>query len=214
MHPISDGPVCWIGVEFSLAAAGRSRMQLPQKFLDELVEQVLAISRGGGRVSDSEAHKLVGRAARVAFVVPSAAPFSAALRAALADARSTASSRRRPGQRASHAAVRFATAAAWFVALLRGEPLDGRADLPLERIVEPGGRPQLTPGACEALVFDASPWGGGLVHFSGRRPVACQILRWTPELCQHFGGAQRREQVSGFLRGFDGAYRHRHVLRP
>ena len=187
LHDVAAGPVRWIGVEFSLTAAGLGRMQLPEDFLEELAQQVIEIVSKGGQIPDSEANKLVGRAARVAFVVPAAAPFAAALRAALTDARATATDRRRLPHRSHHPATRFSTAAAWFVALLRGLPMDGRAELPLERVISPSSFPKITPGACEALVFDASPWGGGIVHFSGKVPVACQVLRWTPDLCRDFG---------------------------
>ena len=200
LHPVLADPVRWIGVEFSLTSSGRGRMQLPADFLKELMDQVIEVARIGGRISDADANKLVGRAARVSFVVPASAPFSAALRAALTDARATASDRRRAHQRSSHAAARFATAASWFVALLGGCPLAEGVELPLQRVIEPGGRLELTPGACEALVFDASPWGGGIVHFSGKQPVACQILHWTPELCRAFGV---RSGESKFLAFFE-----------
>ena len=189
LHAIAAGPVRWIGVDFSLVAGDVACLRLPPAFLDELAGQVEEIARAGGRVSDAEANKLVGRSARVAFVAPAAAPFAAALRTALADARDTACSRQRLRQRSSHAAVRFSTAASWFLALLRGLPIDGRADLPLERLIPPGGRPIMEPGFCDALVFDASPWGGGVVHFSGKRPVACQVLHWTEDLCAGLGVA-------------------------
>ena len=84
----SQGPCRWIGVDFDVTAAG-ARMQLPAEFLADLAAQVEALSRTSGRISDSEVHQLCGRAARVAYVVPAATPFAAALRAALADSRET-----------------------------------------------------------------------------------------------------------------------------
>ena len=200
LHDGSAGPVRWIGVEFDVSPAGCARLRLPPEFLEELAEQVTAIARAGGRVSDGELHKMIGRAARVSFVVPAAAPFAAALRAALVDARATAGSHRRAAQRSSHAATRFATAASWFVALLRGRPLDGRTDLPLEMLIRPGGLPQLVAGSCDALVFDASVWGGGAVRFAGRQPVACLVMEWTPSLCE---GLKVRSGESKFLPFFE-----------
>ena len=135
-------------------------------------------------MSDAEANRLIGRAARVAYVAPASAPFAAALRAALTDARVTAGLHRRAAQRGTHSAVRFSTAAAWFLALLKGRPIDDRAELPLEMIIRPGGLPTLIPGSCPAIVFDASVWGGGAVKFDGRRPVERLVLQWTPGLCE------------------------------
>ena len=180
-------PVRWIGVDFDATVAGDARMRLPPEFLRDLSEQVSATAAAGGRISDSDANRLIGRAARVAFVVPAAAPFAAALRAALFDARQVASASRGHGQRSSHSCVRFAVAAAWFRALLSDLPVDGRTQMPLERVVSADRPPALVAGQCDALVFDASPWGGGVVRFSGSRPVETLTLKWSEDLCRRLG---------------------------
>ena len=179
-------PTRWIGVDFSLVAAG-ARMRLPPEFIAELLAQVLSITSQGGRVTDADANRLVGRAARVAFVVPAAGPFAAAVRAALEDARATAATSRSASQRRSHAGVRFEVAAAWFAALLREQTVAGGITLPLERLVLPGGPRTLTPGACDAVVFDASPWGGGAILYRGKVAMELMVVSWTPELCEQLG---------------------------
>ena len=185
LHPIfAADPVRWIGVDFDLVASGAARLRLPPAFVKELLEQVEAAAGREGRISDADAHSLVGRATRVSYVVPAAAPFAAALRTALSEARATAATCRRRAQRGSHSTQRFATAAGWFLALLRDQPIDGVARLPLGRLVLASGPPRLAPGACEALVFDASPWGGGVIRFSGRKPVEIMVLKWTREVCR------------------------------
>ena len=78
-------------------------------------------------------------------------------------------------------------AAGWFLALLQDRPLTEAVHLPLERVVWPGGPPVLTAGVSEVLVFDASPWGGGVIHFSGRAPLEYVILDWGPSFCKAMG---------------------------
>ena len=179
-------PTRWIGVDFTLSPEGAC-MRLPPEFVSELLEQMSSVARRGGRVTDAEANRLVGRAAQVAFVVPAAAPFAAALRAALSDARTTAASRRSGAQRQSHASVRFEVAASWFAALLQERPLGAVAPLPLERIVLAAGPRTLVPGICEAVVFDASPWGAGAILYRGRVAQEVLVVDWTPTLCSQLG---------------------------
>ena len=184
-----SGPLRWIGVDFDITPAG-ARMRLPPEFLDELASQVVDFARRSGSVTDAEANQLVGRAARVAYVAPSAAPFAAALRGALED------SRRSRRHNSRHAAVRFSTAAAWFLALLRGRQVLSGEPLCLERLVSAGGPPVLHPGQCDAIVFDASPWGGGAVLFQGTQPLAIFVADWSTATCQELG---TRRGDSAFL---------------
>ena len=194
-------PTRWIGVDYTICPAG-ARMRLPHDFINELLEQMDTVARRGGRVSDADANRLVGRAARVAFVVPSAAPFAAALRAALTDARATAADKRSWGQRRSHACVRFEVAAAWFAALLQELPLDSGAPLPLERMVLPTGPRTLVPGICEAVVFDASPWGAGAILYDGKIARAVLVADWSPEWCRRLGVIRGDSAFLSFLEAF------------
>ena len=42
----------------------------------------------------------------------------------------------------------------------------------------------LKAGFCDAIVFDASPWGGGAILFQGRRPMEWMAAEWTEDLCR------------------------------
>ena len=179
----SGAPTRWIGVEFSIAQ-GSARMRLPADFVEELLAQLRAARARDGRISDTEAAQLVGRAGRVAFVVPAAGPFAAALRVALSSARQTASTQRRADQRGSHSFRRFAVAASWFEALLTEAPVSVDGRLPLERVIAAEVPQDLVAGQCDAIVFDASPWGGGAVLFEGRRPREWIAADWSIDLCR------------------------------
>ena len=188
LHPLglAHPPCRWIGVLFDLPPAG-ARMRLPDDFVADLAAQIEELLASPGRIADSLLHQLCGRAARVAYVVPAATPFSAALRTALTDSRTTARTSRRKSQRSSHAAARFEVAGRWFAALLRGTAVGAAGRLELERVLVPGGPPRLVAGQCPAAVFDASPWGGGAVLYLGREPVEYIVTVWDEAFCQRFG---------------------------
>jgi len=81
-----------------------------------------------------------------------------------------------------------------------GQPLVGQEPLQLERLISAEGAPRPQAGACDAIVFDASPWGGGAVLFAGRRPVQTLVADWTPELCETLGTVRGE---SAFLTFFE-----------
>merc|ERR1711884_906985 len=75
----------WIGVQFELVARGVARMTLPPTFVQEVLElcrAFLAVKR----LSVAQADSLVGKAGRVADVLPLTRPFVSTLYAALAAA--------------------------------------------------------------------------------------------------------------------------------
>ena len=196
-----ETPSRWIGVDFDLSSGG-ARMRLPEVFLNELAQQLEELLACRGTLTDTMIHQLCGRAARVAFVVPAAGPFAAALRAALEDSRATARTRRRRAQRGRHAASRFAVAGAWFRAVLLGQPLVEGVRLPLQRLVTAGGPPRQRAGEGHAVVFDASPWGGGAILFEGRRPIETLIADWSPELCATLGAVRGESAYLTFFEAF------------
>ena len=102
---------------------------------------------------------IIGRAARVAHVVPHARPFVGGLWGALAAVQrlGVASKREAPPGRA--ACRRFCYAAAWVKALISE---DGEAPLALERVVSPLP-PSASPCSGWSIEFDASIYGGGAV---------------------------------------------------
>ena len=215
----TGGPLRWIGVDFDMSGSC-ARLRLPPAFLRELSEQVRDLVGREGHISDEETDQLVGRAARVAYVVPAAVPFAAALRTALADSRRTQAERRRREQRGLHAVRRFATAAAWFCALLDGHRIRPDEPLRLERLVRAGGPQVLIPGACPAVIFDASPWGGGAVLYAGTHPTEIMVVDWSDALCSELGAERGSSACLSFFEAlmalialytWCGAGGHRHV---
>ena len=128
-------------------------------------------SQGMCRAKDAE--KLVGRAGRIAYVVPAARPFVGGLYAALAAARQD----QRQGRQKIAGMVparRFSTSACWLRALVRGGQ---KAPLPLRRLVVPGGVPSSSMSAWTAQ-FDASTTGGGAVLRLGDTITEYFSVQW------------------------------------
>ena len=155
----------WIGVSFVVREPAIAVMSLPAEFIAGLMDLLAQFAQSFGSVSASDAEVLVGRVARVVYIVPLARAYAAALWSALSAARSR-TSEARVGGRAGEAppgrypARRFAVAAAWFRALL-APPVDSRpVFFPLERevlAVDPARTHRVSDWA---IVADASPWGG------------------------------------------------------
>ena len=148
----------WIGIKYSVASPGVAKMELPSKFLEELILQIGPYCEVG-RSTLRDAERMVGRACRVSQVVPTARPFVSALWAALTGTRKDAQSGANKTRGQVIATRRFITAARWMRALLRGED---SALLPLQRLVRPRG-PAPASSSAWAIQFDASTTGGGAV---------------------------------------------------
>ena len=159
-------PHRWIGIEYQLTEAG-TIMRLPPKYVEDLLVLLEPLCRSQGTVPTHDLEILIGKAARVAHVVPLAKPFVACLWAALAAARRLASDGHREAPRHHLPRRRFAHAAAWLRALLRE---DGGCRLPLERLVTPT-KPCDAPASGWHVEFDASIYGGGAVLKDGNNIV-------------------------------------------
>lgn len=121
-------PSVWIGVEFRLRGTA-AVMTLPHEWAQDLICAAQPFAAGTGHVSVREAQTLVGRAGRVAHIVPDARPLASALYSALHE--SIRHPRDAPPGRC--AARRFQVGARWSTALLADE-----ADKPfvLERVID------------------------------------------------------------------------------
>ena len=148
----------WIGILYFITKQG-ALMRLPEDFVAELLKLLEAVSKVDGTISENEADVLVGKAARVAHVVPSAKPFVASLWGALAGARRAAVAGVREAPPGRMPCRRFCFAASWLRALLKE---DGSAPMPLGRLVTPRPPPSATRSGWW-VEFDASPYGGGAV---------------------------------------------------
>ena len=119
--------------------------------------------------------RIMGKCARISYVVPDAGPFVKAFWGAYSGATSAA---RQHGHLEAPPGFlptrRFRHSAAWLLGLL--SPLDGRPLLRLVRTVRISVEPESPPAAF--IEFDASPWGGGgLLRVAGR-PLAWFAVQW------------------------------------
>ena len=132
----------------------------------------------------AQAERMVGRASRVAYIVPLAKPFVAALWGALSGAKAaTVNNSFSDGGPGRAATKRFATGAKWFRALLRQ---DDEAFLPLRRVVH-ASLPEPASASGWAIQFDASTSGGGAILRHGRHIIEYFHCVWTLETAGHLG---------------------------
>ena len=151
-------PHRWIGIMYHVVDKG-AVMRLPPEFLLELAELLAPLCRRTGTIGIPELEVVVGKAARVAHVVPSAKPFVAGLWGGLGAAKTARNNGVREAPPNQVACRRVCYSASWLRALILD---DQKQVLPLERLVTP------CPPASSCLSgwsieFDASPFGGGAV---------------------------------------------------
>jgi len=169
----------WIGVLYAPCGAAGVTMTLPPEYLAELLELLAPFCAERGTRPLKDAIRLVGKAGRVAHIVPMANPFVHGLWGALSAAQKAGHQEAPPGQCCTR---RFCQAAAWLRALVRG----GSASLaPLERVVT--ARPTDTPPeSTDTIEFDASPWGGGAARRTPAGYTEFWELTWTPAMVAKF----------------------------
>lgn len=172
----------WIGIMFHLTGDG-AVMRLPRDFVDELLQLLAPACKSDGVLTIGELEVLVGKAARVAHVVPTAKPFVGGLWGALAAAKKAAahrgncSSTRVPTRR-------FCYSASWVAALLAE---DGSCPLVLERLITPQA-PRPAAAADMHIEFDASVYGGGAVLKNNEDFVLEYIcVVWSEDDAPHLG---------------------------
>ena len=174
-----DEPHRWIGIMYSVTDEG-AVMRLPEEFIEDLRSLLKPACSPKGMMTINELEVLVGKAARVAHVVPAAKPFVGGLWGAMAAAR-------RPSTRARKVPTRrFCYSAAWLLALLAE---DGSCPLVLERLVTPWApRPARTSG--DRIEFDASVYGGGALLRDGSGCIVEYFsILWTEWDAPHLGVA-------------------------
>ena len=164
----------WIGVVFAVDSPGVVRVELPKSYLDELLDLLEPFCKMKGHVAMKDAEKLVGKAGRVAHIVPTARPFVAALWGALTASKRAGRGAAKEAPPGRVACRRFATAAAWVRALVRGDP---ELDFPLQRLVTANRRLRARMSDWVAQ-FDASPWGGGGVLKYDGQVVEFFATKW------------------------------------
>ena len=151
-------PHRWIGIMYHIVDEG-AIMRLPPAFLQDLAELLAPLCRRTGTVGIQELEVAVGKAARVAHVVPSAKPFVAGLWGGLGAAKAARNAGVREAPPNQVACRRVCFSASWLRALILD---DQNQILPLERMVTPSP-PASRNLSGWSIEFDASPFGGGAV---------------------------------------------------
>ena len=172
----------WIGIDYSVVSEG-ALMRLPDDYIKDLLDLLEPACAKDNVMSLGDLEVLVGKAARVAHVVPAARPFVAGLWGAMAAARRDAIAKSRPSlTRVS--TRRFCYSASWVAALLRE---DGTCPLRLERLVSP--RPPKPAEASGAHIeFDASVYGGGAVLKNSDGVITEYVcVVWSADDAAHLG---------------------------
>jgi len=125
----------------------------------------------------SRTEKMLGKAGRLSYIIPTTRPYVTALWGALAGAKTAREQGRREAPPNRVPAKRFAKSAAWLLNLLC--PEDDSADFPLEQIVCIS-LPPIDPRRA-TVFFDASPWGMGAVLWRTGVPTEFLELSWTEQ---------------------------------
>jgi len=176
----------WIGAVFSIRESPTGPVgviSVPQKFADELFELLSPFAADRGHVPAAGLDTLLGKAGRLAYLIPTSRPFVSALWGAYGGAKQAAAAGAKEAPPGRYAVSRFRRAARWIRTLLR--PSTKAALVPLEQIVS-ARIPEITAEGA-MIQFDASPWGGGAVLFRQRVPVEFFELRWTADLATRLG---------------------------
>ena len=173
----------WIGVRFKSDSEGTTTMRLPPEFLKLFLENVEPFAQESVKtVSVQDANRMVGRAGRIAHIVPEARPFAIALWVALAAARQSdggAAPREAPPGRV--AVRRFRIAAKWMRALAAGTK---DAPFDLRRTISADG-PKKWAQTDWFIECDASPWGGGAVLRFRETVAEWFAVTWRAEDAAH-----------------------------
>jgi len=148
---------------------------VPPEFASELHDLLEPFSKKTGVVDEAATDRMLGKAGRLMYLIPSARPWVSSLWGALAGSKASNQGQHREAPPNHHAVRRFSSSARWLRTLLK-PPDPTAALLPLEQVVVEH-RPDIDLEG-PALHIDASPWGGGLVLHVGGKPVEYAEVRW------------------------------------
>ena len=176
---MTESSYVWVGIRFELVGPV-AVMSLTEEYLSSVLLALQPFMKRKGVATLAQARELVGKAARVAQVVPAATPFVASLWATLTTSEKSSRSECHEAPPGQVAVVRFFAAAGWFHALLR------HAVVPLRREVHSRPPSAHIPASGRSVEFDASPWGGGAVLLETGRPAAYFATVWTMDLLERF----------------------------
>jgi hypothetical protein len=178
----------WIGAEFDTVLSETcSRLQRellrgqlagalvrpPADFLEVLAAELEYFAEGRGSASSKRCDAMVGKAGRLAYLVPACRPFVLALYAAMTAGREV---NREKGYSTNLPVSRFAAGARWLLRLIRP---DGqmRVEFPLEHLVAAAASP-VSFDTATVITFDASLWGAGAVKYVRGVPAEYFEIVW------------------------------------
>ena len=135
-------------------------VSVPEDFAAALSEGLNLFLGGAAHIAEEVVQRAVGRCSRLAYLVPAARPFVAAMWGALAAAQHARGQGAREAPPGSFPAQRFSHAARWLHRLLH-PPARSEPWLPLEHVVSERLQ-QITLATAVQIEVDASPWGAVL----------------------------------------------------
>ena len=200
----------WIGADFELVnwntatEPQQQRMQdsswaaairPPPEFLEDLAADLAVLASGAGAVTVQVADRTVGRAGRLAYLVPACRAFVLSLYAALTAGKAAleqAQGRQTDATSGRLPVARFASAARWLLALIRPRP-EAQEDFPLEHFIIPDP-PKISFRTAWVVSFDASLWGGGAILYVDQAATEWFEIPWKSfDLSPHRACAGRSQ---------------------
>jgi hypothetical protein len=160
-------------------------MSVPDAFLVSVKSDLDHFTGPRKLATQAVTERLVGRAGRLAQIVPTTRTYAGALFAALTAAKRAASNTREAGREAPPGMVavkRFRSAATWFRTLLCNASFD---KVLLKRDVW-ARAPAVAKDTPWTVEVDASPWGGGGVLLENGTPREWFSTRWTNDTAAAF----------------------------
>ena len=183
------GPHQWIGAIFETldhSCATELQAQLmqgssfaasvrpPPDFLAELAGELEPFAFGTAAMPVKAVERMIGRAGRLAYLIPGCRPFVSSLFAAFA---ATKTGEDHDAQLDFLPVSRFAPAARWIHSLIRPRP-DQVDEFPLQHVIV-HAPPRISLTTAAVVYFDASLWGGGAVLYRENLPEAYFEVEWA-----------------------------------
>ena len=177
----------WIGADFSFSPSApmECMVTVPDSFVDDLFSRLGPLAKGFGHLPFSELDVILGKAGRLAYLIPAARPWVSALWGAWSGAQAAAKADVREAPPGRAACRRFSRAALWIRTLLHPPAALPHGLLPLHQRVLVDLPPVSLSGP--RVLFDASPWGGGAVLFLKTEPVEYITWTWNEMISEKLG---------------------------
>jgi len=150
-------------------------VQVPEDFVEKLVAGLAAVFSDKS-LTEVAVDRLLGRAGRLAYIIPTVKPYVGMLWSARAAADRHHDAQQARSSTRMYPTGRFLPAARWLSTLLQPPP--GQIWLPLEHVVTEKAVP-IDVARAPTVEFDASPWGFGAVLKQGGVPQVFFTGAWS-----------------------------------